>query len=77
MTEEDIKNESIDFIIDVIGQYGYFNEKKQAYYTGGYSTQEWAFDLLYKWGVIENPGWVKLSELNKWRERNLQSGFKE
>lgn len=59
------RQELIEFVLAAVQQYGYYNEKKKAYHDGGLSTQEWAFSLLYEWGIIKNPEWVKVSEIKQ------------
>ena len=62
-----MKADFIDFLLDVVQQYGYLSEGVQAhYYTGGLSTQESAFSHLHNLGVIKDPSKVRVSEIKKY-----------
>ena len=56
----------LDFAIDVIGQYGYLDNRGFFYTDGGLSTLESAMIILWKNKVIKNQNRLRISEIKKY-----------
>ena len=59
-TLKEKEEELLDFAKDVIGSYGYM-PVEGIYIDGGFSTQEWAFSILKRHGLLDKKGRYNLT----------------